>query len=107
MVALTTLNEPYLMKLAIERSWTYRDYRSLTQLPEVGELVRKHVAETNAQLASYETIKNFAILPEDFTIEKGELTPSMKVKRRVLDERYRDVIEELYPWREASFAVSE
>lgn len=95
-VALVTVNERYLQTQARERGWSYRDHRALTQLPEVQELVRKQIAEANAQLASYETIKNFAVLPEDFTIERGELTPSMKVKRRVLDEKYKDVIEELY-----------
>lgn len=95
-VALTTLNEPYLKTLARERAWVYRDYRALTQLPQVSDLVRKHVAQINSQLASYETIKNFAILSEDFSIERGELTPSLKVKRRVLDEKYKDVIEDLY-----------
>lgn len=95
-VALVTLNEGYLKSQAREKGWSYRDFRSLTQTPEVTELVRKQIAQANAQLASYETIKNFAVLPEDFTVENGELTPSLKVKRRVLDQKYRDIIEELY-----------
>lgn len=95
-VALVTLNEYYLKNLAQENSWSYRDYRSLTQLPEVGGMIRKVIAQTNEQLASYETIKNFAILPEDFTVERGELTPSLKVKRRVLDTKYQDIIQGLY-----------
>jgi long-chain acyl-CoA synthetase len=95
-VALLTLNEPYIKQLARDKGWSYRDHRALTQMPEVYELVRKHVAETNAQLASYEAIKTFAILPEDFTLEKGELTPSLKVKRKALDEKYRETIDSLY-----------
>ena len=59
-------------------------------------MVRKLIAEVNAQLASFETIKNFAILPEDFTLDKGELTPSLKIKRKVCDEKYGPVIAELY-----------
>ncbi len=58
--------------------------------------VRKIVAQTNSQLSSFETIKQFAILPQDFSVESGELTPSLKVKRRVCDERYRDTLEALY-----------
>jgi long-chain acyl-CoA synthetase len=47
-------------------------------------------------LAKYERIKKVALLENEFTIEGGELTPTLKVKRRVIDEKYRDVIEELY-----------
>ena len=60
------------------------------------KLIREQIAEVNSQLASYETIKNFAILENDFTIEEGELTPSLKVKRKVCDQKYRDVIDGLY-----------
>ncbi len=56
-------------------------------------MIRKSVARVNTQPASYETIKHFSILPNDFTIEAGELTPSLKVKRKVCDERYKDKIE--------------
>jgi long-chain acyl-CoA synthetase len=95
-VALVTLNENFVKTQAKEHGWSYRDYRALTQLPEVHELVRKEIAHANTHLASFETIKNFAVIPEDFTVERGELTPSLKVKRRVLDEKYKETIEELY-----------
>lgn len=95
-VALVTLNEPYVKKLARESGWTFRDFKALSQMPELRENVRKAVAQANTQLASYETIKNFAILPDDFTIERGELTPSLKVKRKVCDEKFKEVIETLY-----------
>ncbi|PIS10032.1 MAG: long-chain fatty acid--CoA ligase, partial [Bdellovibrio sp. CG10_big_fil_rev_8_21_14_0_10_47_8] len=68
----------------------------LTQHYTVLELVRKAVAEANTHLASYETIKRFAILPHDLTVESGELTPSLKVKRKVLDRKYKHQIEALY-----------
>ncbi len=64
--------------------------------PKVREIIRRAIADANAQLASFETIKNFAILESDFTVENGELTPSLKVKRKVVDERYRELIESLY-----------
>ncbi|MGE0528549.1 MAG: long-chain fatty acid--CoA ligase [Bdellovibrionales bacterium] len=95
-VALVTLNDSYLKQLARDRNWIYRDYRALTQLREVRTLVHTAVAEANAHLASFETVKNFAILPEDFSVESGELTPSLKIKRRVCDEKYKTVIDELY-----------
>jgi long-subunit acyl-CoA synthetase (AMP-forming) len=50
----------------------------------------------NAQLARFETIKRFAVLPEEFTVENGVLTPTMKVRRKVVAERFADRIETLY-----------
>lgn len=95
-VALVTLNESYAKKLAKEKGWTFKDFKALTQNPALSDTVKKTIAQINSTLASFETIKNFAILPEDFTVEKGELTPSLKVKRKFADKKYRDVIESLY-----------
>ena len=95
-VALVTLNPAPIRAFADSHDISYKDFESLSQHPRVRELIRQAVAETNAQLASFETIKNFAILPKDFTIESGELTPSLKVKRKVVDQRHKDVIDKLY-----------
>jgi long-chain acyl-CoA synthetase len=57
-----------------------------------GEIVR----EVNASLANFETLKRFRLLPDEWTIDSGELTPSMKLKRRVITARYAAVIDELY-----------
>ena len=54
------------------------------------------VRETNAGLANFETIKRFRLVAEEWTQETGELTPSMKLKRRVIAGRYAAVIAELY-----------
>jgi long-chain acyl-CoA synthetase len=54
------------------------------------------VAAANQHLASYESIKYHRILPHDFSVETGELTPSLKVKRKVINERYHGIIEEMY-----------
>jgi long-subunit acyl-CoA synthetase (AMP-forming) len=64
--------------------------------PRVGKLSGAEVAEVNRRLASYESIKYHRILPRDFSPEGGELTPSLKVKRKVIVERYRDLIEGMY-----------
>ena len=53
--------------------------------------------KANAELASYETIKRFAIVPEEFSEEGGELTPTFKKKRRVIGKKYKNLIEALYP----------
>jgi long-chain acyl-CoA synthetase len=59
-------------------------------------LVEGEVTAVNRQLASFESIKYYRILPSDFSVESGELTPSLKVKRKVINERYRGLIEEMY-----------
>src|SRR2546430_12623969 len=65
-----------------------------TTLSRSRALVESEVGEVNRQLASFESIKYFRILPGDFSPESGELTPSLKVKRKVVAERYRPLIEE-------------
>ena len=95
-VALLTLNMGDVEHYAKDNGITYKDRQSLIENPKVKELIRQAVASANSHLASFESIKNFAILPDDFTIESGELTPSLKVKRKVVDQHYRDLIESLY-----------
>lgn len=68
----------------------------LASSPEVKAALQKDVDALNATLAPYETIKRFAVLASDFTEASGELTPSLKVKRKLVIERYRPIIEGLY-----------
>lgn len=95
-VALLTLDKAALLQYAKEKEITYSDYDALIQSATIQDMVRKAVADANAHLGSYESIKRFTILPTDFTIESGELTPSLKVKRKVLDKKYARDIEKLY-----------
>lgn len=95
-VALLTLDRPSVEKLAKEKNVAYTDWNSLVSSPFVQELARKAVAEANAELASYESIKKYLVLPNEFTVEGGELTPSLKVKRKVLDQKFKEQIESLY-----------
>ena len=64
--------------------------------PEVKTLIEGEIAAVNRQLASWESIKYVHILPGDFSTETGELTPSLKVKRKVVASRYADAIESMY-----------
>jgi long-chain acyl-CoA synthetase len=64
--------------------------------PELRAAVANAVTAINQTLASYETIKNFAILPADFSEASGELTPSLKVKREVVKSRYGNIVDALY-----------
>lgn len=68
----------------------------LLATPEVRELVRREVETVNSQLARYEQIRSWELLPAEFTLEGGELTPTQKVKRRVIHDKYGEVIERLY-----------
>ncbi len=68
----------------------------LAESPVVRELIQKQVDTVNAALARYEQIKYFAVLKEPFSEETGELTPSLKMKRRVITEKYKDVIAGMY-----------
>jgi long-chain acyl-CoA synthetase len=72
------------------------DMERLSRHPDLVHLVSAAVDALNGELASHETIKRFAVLPADFTQESGELTPSLKVKRKVVVDRYGDQIERLY-----------
>jgi long-chain acyl-CoA synthetase len=62
----------------------------------VRSLIDAEVKRLTIHLAQYETIKRFALLAEDFTFDNGSLTFTLKLKRRVVEEHYRDVIESLY-----------
>jgi long-chain acyl-CoA synthetase len=64
--------------------------------PWVHELIEREVTQVNLKLAQYETIKRFALLDHDFTFDGGQLTYTLKLKRRVIAERYANIIEELY-----------
>ena len=60
------------------------------------KLAQKDVTRITADLQDYERVRRIALLPEEFTIDSGELTPTLKVKRNVIDERYGELIEDLY-----------
>ena len=64
--------------------------------PRTHALIEDEIKRLTAHLAQYETIKRFALLPEDFTFDSGTLTFTLKLKRRVVEEKYRIVIESLY-----------
>jgi long-chain acyl-CoA synthetase len=95
-VCLLTLNVDNIKQNLLKKGISFTNALNLKTHPEVQRLIRDVIAEVNQQLASFETIKDFAILDNDFTIESGELTPSMKVRRRFCDEKYKDIIDSLY-----------
>jgi long-chain acyl-CoA synthetase len=64
--------------------------------PRIIDLFERQIEKLTANFARYEKVKKIALLEKELTIEGGELTPTLKVKRRIIDEKYRDVIERLY-----------
>jgi long-chain acyl-CoA synthetase len=96
LTALITMDEDEIAKFARDHKLLYQDLADLSKKEEVYELYRQEVHIKNEKLASYETIKKFFILEEDFDQDKDELTPTLKVRRKVVTERYRDILENLY-----------
>ena len=93
---LVTLDEEHLMNWAEKAGLNDASYESLCQKPQIRTIIQTYIDQLNQPLPSYETIKRFAILPNDFSIETGELTPSMKVKRKVVEEKYADILNSFY-----------
>lgn len=81
---------------AKENHLVYKDKMELIRLPEVKELYDRVISESMEGFAQFEKVKKYIILPNEFTIESGELTPSLKVKRNVVEKRYADLIDGLY-----------
>ena len=94
LVALLTLNADATARFARQKGRP--DASKLAEDTELRAEVQREVDAVNARLSSFETVKKFAILPGDFSVDGGELTPTLKVKRKVVIERHRAVIDELY-----------
>ena len=73
-----------------------KTYAEIVVAPETEKLVAGYIEELNGKLNRWETVKKFAILPRDLSIEAGEITPSMKIKRRSVESNFADQIDEMY-----------
>ncbi|GAB3250389.1 long-chain fatty acid--CoA ligase [Alteromonas gracilis] len=94
-VALVTLDPDAIAGWAQENGVS-GDYTAIVSSPQCREMVEGYVNELNTQLNRWETVKKFDILDHDLTVESGELTPSMKVKRNVVEGNHKDRIDALY-----------
>jgi long-chain acyl-CoA synthetase len=74
----------------------YKNLEELVEMKQIYELLDKEMDIFQKKLANFERVRKFAILDKPFTIETGELTPSLKIKRKVVEERYKDLIEDMY-----------
>ncbi|WP_180927251.1 long-chain fatty acid--CoA ligase [Streptomyces sp. AJS327] len=95
--ALIALDEPSLMGWAEERETLKgRPYTEVVTSEEVRELIDGYVEELNGTLQRWQTIKKFRVLPRDLDVEHGELTPSLKLKRPVVEREFGELIDEMY-----------
>ena len=94
--ALLTVDREAVEQIAAECGATATTAEALAEDPKFLAFLHRGVDGMNAGLARFETIKRFVVLPTDFTIEGGELTPTMKMKRKVVCERFAAQIESMY-----------
>lgn len=95
-VALIVIDEEHVTKWAQDRRLPFTTYTDLAGRPEVHDLLQGEVTAVNKTLSPPEQVKKFAILPKRLYMEDGEVTPTMKVKRKAIMEKYADVIAGLY-----------
>ncbi len=96
LTALLTLAPDEIAKWAAQNGIAETDPAALARHPRVQAMMRARVDQINEKLASFEQVKKFAILPSDFTQETGELTPTLKVKRKVVIQKYGRLLDALY-----------
>jgi long-chain acyl-CoA synthetase len=95
-VALITLDPDGIAGWAAENDMGGQSYTDLVRSEKVKAMISDYVDELNSQLNRWETIKKWELLDHDLTIESGELTPSMKVKRTVVEKNNADLIDSFY-----------
>jgi long-chain acyl-CoA synthetase len=96
LVSLILIDEDNVTKYAQDNRIPFTTFADLSQNPEIRKLIEGEVAKVNKTLSNVETIKKFALLPRRFYEEDGDVTPTKKVKRRYLEQRYKELIDSLY-----------
>jgi len=101
LTALIMIDHENVEKFAQDNSIPFSNYTSLCRRPEIQALIEREVARVNAKFARVEQVRKFRLIEQKLTAEDEELTPTMKLKRRLVNEKYRDLIEGMYA-REAA-----
>ncbi|MGW4288648.1 AMP-dependent synthetase/ligase [Streptomyces sp. NPDC004673] len=94
--ALIALDEPAILQWAADNGLEGKSYAEVVAAPQTVELVDGFVKELNQGLQRWQTIKKFRLLPRDLDVEHGEITPSLKLKRPVVEREYKGLIDEMY-----------
>jgi long-chain acyl-CoA synthetase len=97
--ALVMIDEDNVVKYAQDNKIQFSTYKDLTQSPEIFKVITKEVDKVNSGLSRVEQIKKFTIIPKKLYEEDGEVTPTMKVKRKAINEQFGDLIEAMYSTR--------
>jgi long-chain acyl-CoA synthetase len=96
LVALFTLDQQGVVELAQEKGWRFVNLKELCSSNCLTLYLKEEINSKSRNLAEYEVVRNFAVLPEDLAVENGELTATLKVKRNVVAQKFADVINTLY-----------
>ena len=96
LTALIMVDDENVMKYAQDNRVPFTTYASLTRAKEIIELIQKEVDEVNKKFARVETIKKFRLIDIQLTTDDEEITPTMKLKRKFINEKFREVIESMY-----------
>ncbi|MEW5855567.1 MAG: long-chain fatty acid--CoA ligase [Myxococcota bacterium] len=94
--ALVAMEEESTKKWAAENGITWTSYAQMAEHPKVVELFQGAINQLNEGLASYESIKKFKLLPNDLTEASGDLTPSLKLKRKAVEKKYKAMLDSFY-----------
>ncbi|MER7642686.1 AMP-dependent synthetase/ligase [Streptomyces sp. NPDC087305] len=94
--ALISLDEPSILEWAKENGLEGKSYAEVVAAPTTVAMVDAYVKELNEGLQRWQTIKKFRLLPRDLDVEHGEITPSLKLKRPVVEREYKHLIDEMY-----------
>ena len=96
LTALIMIDHENVEKFAQDNSVPFSNYTSLCRRPEIQELIEREVARVNATFARVEQVRKFRLIEQKLTAEDEELTPTMKLKRKLVNEKYRELIESMY-----------
>jgi long-chain acyl-CoA synthetase len=106
-VALVVPQMDALKSYAENKGIAYRDPVELLAHPQIISLMERQVDKFTPELAHYEKVKAVALLARELTIENGELTPTLKIRRRIVEEKYQTLIDRLYAGQEERYAGSQ
>lgn len=95
LLALITLNQEQVREWGEREGLKFRSPEEIASHPRVLALVKEKIRQKNKELAAFEAVRSFRVLPHDLTVEREELTPTLKLRRQVVMQRYKELVEEM------------
>jgi len=96
LVALVTVDHQGINEVIHGKGWHFKNFDELMDSPKLRQYIKEEINSRSKQLADYEYVRNFAILPDDLSVESGELTATLKVKRNIVAKKFTKLIDSLY-----------